>query len=258
MKKIYLTLICLIAIITPSFASELYLFEADVYNDEYIANTILFDIPENIDKNWYPLRAISQWIPITVDWDNEYKAVIIDNGRIVRRYGARELTAYKDNIVILDGVTYCSPKFINQQLYGIGFIYNDAVYCFNGELMDKFIYGGDSLKFVKYTKTAFFELYLKSPDDYKFIKENLSGGVSYVPSDKSPYKGALGYVYAQRQNPICYIIGDYKIGANLISLIAHEAKHVYQHRINGENTEQIATDYELYILNKILGGDFYG
>lgn len=110
---------------------------------------------------------------------------------------------------------------------GVGFIFNDQIYCYNGNSQsNNFIYGGKSIRFVSYVKTGLYELSLKSPEDYNFIMKYISG-ISYINPLDSIYCDAVGYINSHSDSPICYIIGDSYTNTTMVSLIAHEAMHVH-------------------------------
>lgn len=247
---------------STAYASDLYVFDADIQHDSFSVEQVSFETPVGVDKSWYPLREASKYLPISVDWDNDTREVVVDSDAVrlirpfcaVQRYGSRRLAAYRDNIKIVDGVTYCSPKFLNQHLDGVGFLYNNSVYCYTGDNQsDAYVKGGNSPRFVSYVNAGLYELYLKSPDDYRMVKDGITGGVQYVSVENSPYSNAVGYVYAQSSNPVCYIIGDTHTSTTMASLIAHEAMHIHQEKTGGENTEEIAKQYERQVLYKLLG-----
>lgn len=262
-KKLVIALVLMFVLASPAYASELHLFETDVGNDSFQTADISFDVPETINKNWYPLRQVSAYLPIAVDWDNNTREVVIysDAVRMLRplcseqRYNSKRLEVYKDDVKIIDGVTYCSARFLQMFLSGVGFSYEDSIFCYIDESKStSYINSGNSMRFRSYVNTSLYELYLKCPDDYQFIKENLPGGISYVDSRTTPYWSALGYVYPYSNNPVCYIVGDRLAGATLSSVIAHEAMHVYQARIGMWDSEKAAEQYEAEVLNKLLFG----
>lgn len=251
-RKILVFVIISLIFIQPVSASDLYLFNSSTETKQ-----IIFNIPDEINQNWYPLRESSQYLPFSVQWIGETREIEINSEAIrqlrpfcaIRRYNSKSLG---DDLKIINDITYCSPKFLNQLLDGIGFIYNNQIYCYNGDnKSDDFIYGGKSTRFVPYVKTGLYELSLKSPEDYAFVIKYING-ISYINPSEAIYHDAVGYINSHSSKPICYIIGDSYTSATMASLIAHEAMHVYQVKTGGMNTEAIAKQYEKQILNKLL------
>lgn len=258
MKRFLYGLICfiiaLIAFIGTAYASELNLFSTDVDNDVYEIESIHFDTPEGIDDNWYPLRAISEYLPIKVDWDEETREVIIIDSRDrVFRY-SYEFIQESSDMQVINGVTYCSSRFIIGKLHLHGLLYENSIYYFDKEInRSTFIIDNGNEIFRRYANESFFELYLKFPEDYTFIKHCLYG-VEYVSKEEAfnlLHQSAKGYVYPFRREPICYIVGTHTSGT-LSSLIAHEAYHVYQYRNRLPVTEDEANLYENDLLYRII------
>lgn len=261
-KRSVVALALLLLMASPAYASDLFLFDADVENNSFTSELVSFETPDGIDDSWYPLREAAQYLPITVDWDSDTKEVVVDSDAVrlirplcaVQRYSSSRLEVYKENIKVLNGVTYCSPKFLRQHLDGVGFLYGNSVFCYIGDYQsDAYINGGDSMRFAAYVKTGLYELYLKSSDDYWLIRNYMTGGIRYISVNDAPYSNAVGYVYTKCIDPVCYIIGDTHPNTTIASLIAHEAMHIYQDKTGGENTEEIAKQYERQVLSRLLG-----
>lgn len=264
-KKIFIGAVTFFSLLTvflsTASASELYLFQTDIDNNDFDTTKIFFEVPASIYESWYPLRKAAEYLPITVDWDASTQEIVIFSNAIQmirplcaeQRYDRQKIETYEADIKIVDGVTYCSGKFLSQHLQGVGFLYKNSIFYYTGGVESAaYINSGDSTKFFSYINTSLYELYLKLPDDYQFITENLPGGICFVDEDDTPYDYALGYVYPYSQTPTCYIVGDRFTGATLTSIIAHEAMHVYQARMGVLSSEKAAQQYEARILDELL------
>lgn len=223
--------------------SALSLFESDYDKDRWSIEQVTFDIPEDIPEDWLPLRASSGYLPIEVSWDNDKREIIVyshdlpwkSKSLCTRRYKADNLPP---EMIIKDGVTYCSPRLLSSFLEQRGFLYNNEVYYFNGEMRkSKLIKSGNSELFRDKVLTSIYELKLKSPSDYAFIRKYLTGGIVYSTKTNVPnaVSGSFAYIYPTVKNPTCYIVGDTKYGGRLANFIAHEAFHVWQYKNGGMN-----------------------
>lgn len=244
-----------------AYAAELNLFDADIGKDLFTVNKIVFETPDSVEDEWYPLRAAAEYLPIHVEWDEDSKSVVVESEAIrlirplcsTRYYDQRALDAYCNDIKTVNGITYCSGRFLVQHLQGVSFLYGSAVFCYSGtgESSD-YVRGAGSARFVPYVNAALYELYLKSPKDYEMIKTCLTGGIQYMPFSESPYCDAVGFVYSRSEKPVCYIVGDGHTGATMASLVAHEAMHVYQTRNGNPSSETEAKQYEQAVLRRVL------
>lgn len=255
LKTLLVSIVCAVVI---NNTSVLNLFQTDYDADLYEVTQVEFNIPNNVPKGWYPLRDISNYLPIEVSWDNNTREIVVVSEHMKhlrpllaeRRYKADKLPS---SLVIQNGITYCAPKFLTQSLSGISFIYNNNLYVFNGEAVEsKLIKNEGSTRFKEFTLTSMYRLKLVMPDVYKMVQNNLTGGIMYDSNrDKFPLS-AIGYVYPNRKNPVCCMLHDYYYGAELASYIAHEAYHVYQYRKDGISYERDANNFEKEILNTLI------
>lgn len=254
--------LCILIMVSLSFDSEaICLFKSDYDNDKWTEEKITYDIPDGVNPNWHPLRAVSEFLPIDVSWDADAHEVVIYSHAIARKNYLVAERRYKANrlpkdLIIVNGVTYCSPTFLKIMLSNHGFIYNNEVYYFSGENVEsKLINPNKNDIFKGMVITSMYELKTKMPKDYEFIRKYLTGGIKFVTEENAAAgtKGAVAYVYPSRENPICYIIGSKKSGRTLASCIAHEAYHVHQYRSCGYNgnLEYDAKKYESHIYNTL-------
>ena len=238
-KTIYFGLFFLFIIILSGEANafgESNLYIANGPEDDIEKITFTYE-DERIPNGWYPLRELSNYLPIQVDWNEETRSVIvvspileeINNNLVYSEFTTEEI-AYREDMIIVDGTTYCSPRFISSRLFSMSFRYNnelwfcDAEKDFNGKV-----------------KSVLLELKVKSPDNYEFVTNRLTGGIEVGYKYSEP--GVLGYVYPYTENPVCYISRDTLSSWSLLRVIAHEAYHVEQARNGVEITEKDAKNY---------------
>ena len=260
MKQQIYNIICIILIFcfisVPSFALNLIVSDYD--NDKWIEESISLDIPENIQEGWYPLKAVSAFLPIDVSWDESTREVVVYSHELARTnifYDGRRYKAncLPSNLKIVDGTTYCSPQFLTNNLSGRSFIYDGKVHYFTGEkVKSKLIKANGNSVFKDNVITSMYQLKLKSPDDYAFVRKHLSGGIEYATKQQVPQNAfnAVAYTYPYRKKPVCYIIRAHNGGATLASYIAHEAYHIYECKTNGDSTEKAAKEYQKQIFIK--------
>lgn len=258
-KKILILLITLTSffVITAS-ASTLHTFKSNYDADKYTTDQINYNIPLTISQDWYPLKEALKYLPIEVSWDNKTREVVIRSENPIQllnysNSSTKTEKRYKSNklpsamLKIENGVTYCSSRFLTSLLGGVGFMYDDEVYYFDGESKSsRLINSGKSEKFKSNVITSMYQMKVKMPDEYKFVRKYLTGGISCVEkgSDKNVPNSALGYTYPSVYKPCCYVVGDKLTGANLASLIAHESYHVYQYKSGKNVSEDDADKYE--------------
>ena len=192
---------------------------------------------ERIPNGWYPLRELSNYLPIEVDWNNETRSVILIshvlegiNDNLVYSEFTVEDIAYREDMIIIDGTTYCSPRFIASRLFSMSFRYNDELWFCDAER-----------NFDGRVNAVLLELKIKSSDNYEFIMDRLSGGIEIGYKYSDP--GVLGYVYPYTENPICYISKSNLNSWSLLKVIAHEAYHVEQARNDMDVTENEAKEF---------------
>lgn len=256
-------LLCLLSL--PSYAATLNLFSSDYDNDKWQIEEIVFAQEDIIPIEWYPLRAISECLPIDVSWDNATRDIVVYSHEMAeinafiaeQRYHVGNIPASK--LKIKDGVTYCSPEFLSKLLPKTGFVYDNEVYYFDGEMINsKLIKHDNSDTFKASVITSMYELMLKLPEDYAFVRKYLTGGISLVKvyTHKNVPSYAAAYVFPKVKKPVAYIIsnsthpfyGYEPYGKYLTELICHEAYHVYLERI-GKQSETDAMKYGRKIKN---------
>lgn len=168
-----------------------------------------------------------------------------------RRYHVDNLPT---EMIVKDGVTYCSPRFLASFLSKTGFFYNGEVYCFAGEYVEsELINERDSEIFKPQLLTTLYAMKLFMPYEYEFARTYLTGGIKCVAKNKvaAGAEDAVSYIYPSSSKPICYIVNGKNGGRTLTSYIAHEAYHVYQYRTYGINGEYCLEKYGKTIFNKL-------
>lgn len=254
-------IICIMLIICllPVPTQALNLFKTDYDKDKWEVETITFDLPDTVPESWYPLKAVSEYLPIDVDWDDVTREIVVYSHEMAeintviaeRKYCVDNIPTSK--LIIKDGVTYCSPEFLSTLLLKTGFVYNNEVYCFCAEkVSSKLIKHDDSDTFKASAITSMYELKLKLPEDYAFVRKYLTGGISLtkVGTHKNIPSYVAAYVFPKVKKPVAYIISNsthplYDLepyGEYLTKLICHEAYHVYLDRI-GKQSETGAMRY---------------
>ena len=114
LKTILLSALC-ISVATST--STVHLFQTDYDADSYAITPVSFDIPDTVPEGWFPLRAVSEYLPITVSWDGSTQEVVVVSDAMKqirpllaeRRFKASRFT---ESLCIRRGVTYCSPQFL--------------------------------------------------------------------------------------------------------------------------------------------------
>lgn len=225
MRRIILFALVLCLTVTPCHA--LTLFRTDYDGDSYTTETVY-------EGDWLLLRKLSEILPYTVEWKN----------RTVYIYAERAHTIRPDwylpeGVMIENGVTYVTPKYLRMVLSGRCFLFEDELYVFGGETVpSRLVRGSESFR--ANALTALYRLKLALPEDYRLIRNSLTGGIQ----QEEPEKGLLtyaAYIYPAARRPVACIVTNGS-GADLAELIAHEAYHVYLHR-NGRQSESGARDY---------------
>ena len=242
MRRIITIALVLALTVTPCHA--LTLFQTDYDGDSYTTERVVFDYPSvtcgdsSPDKgsqaDWLPLRELSKTLPYTVEWKD----------RTIYIYADRTWTIQPDRYIpegvqIVNGVTCVSPVYMRRVLPGISFLYDGELYVFVGETERSRLVQGDET-FRRNALTALYRIKLALPEDYRLIRNSLTGGIAY----EAPKEGLLpysAYIYPAARRPTAYIVSGCD-GADLAELIAHEAYHVYLHR-RGRQSEEQAMDY---------------
>lgn len=256
-KKMFMVLITIALFTTQVNAAELRLFSTDYDNEVYITASVELDVAEEVPKNWYPLRAMSEILPFDVQWDMATKEIVVSyediyDGYIEDRYTTKEIEKH-NKLMLIDQTTYCSPDFLMEITKGMSFWYDDAFYHYVGEaVISELIRDNGSEKFRGYVNTSMYELYLKFPEDYEYIREHLDGGIERSTKSRTGrWKRVLGYTYARRNPSVCYVLAKLN-SAKLTSLIGHEATHIYQARNGLVVNEELPNKYDRDLYERIV------
>ena len=263
MRKVYCLILCILLALCLTVsvnAATLHLFEPALTTDEFRSEEQELPVPQGVPEGWYPLRKAAEYLPFTVDWDSAERSIVIDSDAVqmlrpysaVQRYNSSRVLVMSDDLMIVNGVTYCSPRFLVQHLGGIGFVHDGEVWCCTGTGdAETYIDGGNSPRFTLLMSTALCELYLKAYEDYVLVRTNLPGGIAYVSPGDAISCDALGYVYPVDE-PVCYLVGDRYYGATLASFVAHEAMHIKLYQQGIVDSEDAAERYEQDVLDRLL------
>lgn len=242
MRRIILFALVLALTVTPCHA--LTLFQTDYDGDSYTTERVVFDYPSvtcgdsSPDKgsqaDWLPLRELAGVLPYEVEWKDRTVYIYAD-----RTHTIRPDWYLPEGVKIENGVTYVSPRYLRRVLPGISFLYDGELYVFGGETQRSRLVQGDET-FRRNALTALYRLKLALPEDYRLIRNSLTGGIQ----QEEPRAGLLtyaAYIYPAARRPVACIVTNGS-GADLAELIAHEAYHVYLHR-RGRQSEEQAMDY---------------
>lgn len=139
LKNLALVIVMVSLLSQPAMASNLVFFSANVDMNDFPTEKIEFAVPEGIPENWYPLRAASEYLPLSVSWDEDTREVVIDSPVLkmhskfysVRRYDSSRIKKLEDQVMIVDGVTYCSAEFLISHLTGMSFSKDGVLYCYS-------------------------------------------------------------------------------------------------------------------------------
>lgn len=231
----YVAVVLLLCIITTP-CQALTFFQADYDADEWTTETVY-------KGDWLPLRELSSILPYTVEWKD----------RTICIYADRTWTIQPDRYIpegmqIVNGVTYVTPEYMKRFLPGVSFVYGGELYVFVGETKRSRLVQGDET-FRRNALTALYRIKLALPEDYRLIRNCLTGGIAY----EAPKEGLLtysAYIYPAARRPTAYIVSGCS-GADLAELIAHEAYHVYLHR-QGRQSEDGAINYGRRVKQDLL------
>lgn len=256
-KRILLTVLILSFFIAPISAADIRYFTTDYDNSIYSIESITIDVPDEVPNNWYPLREVSSVLDFQLEWNSSKKIIaiyykVIDEMWNVSIYTLQDV--YKsDDLVILNGVTYCSPRFLNVLINGLGFVYEDTIYYYSGEsVKSKLIRDQGHENFRKYVNTSMYELYLKHPECYEYVRIYLDGGIEKSTKVREgKWSNVAGYTYPLLDEGICFILENMN-GAKLTSIIVHEATHVYQARNGLVMTEDLPHEYQYAIYSNLI------
>lgn len=228
MRRIITIALVLCLTVTPCHA--LTLFQTDYDGDGWETERVAYQAPSfgpaghlppegegKTSADWLPLRELAGVLPYEVEWKD----------RTVYIYAGRTHTIQPDwwlppDAQIVDGVTYVTPKYLNGILGGQAFFYDGELYVYGGETKrSQLVRGSESFR--ANALTVLYRLKLALPEDYKLIRNSLTGGIQ----QEEPEEGLLtyaAYTYPSARRPVAYIVADCS-GANLAELIAHEACH---------------------------------
>lgn len=231
--------IVLVMVLTIIPCQALTLFQAD-YDNHIFVETIVYE-----DLDWLPLRELSNVLPYEVGWDGRYIWVYAN------RTWKIDSTRLPYEVKIVNGVTYCSPRYMQRFLSGIDFRYQGELYVFAGEIGESSLIRG-SESFRVNAITSMYRLKLVSPDTYEMVRECLTGGIESVELDTNvvPLR-TLAYVYPHRKKPTAYIIGEPN-GSLLVECIVHEAFHVKQYRSGVSLDEKDAKEAGMTIYQQLI------
>lgn len=226
MRRIILFALVLCLTVTPCHA--LTLFQTDYDGDSYTTETVY-------EGDWLPLRKLSEVLPYTVEWKDRTVYIYAD-----RTHTIRPDWYLPEGVIIQDGVTYVTPKYLRMVLSGKCFLFEDELYVFDGETVRSQLVRG-STDFREHTLTVLYRLRLALPEDYQLIRNSLTGGIEEtVLPERLPYS-TQAFVYPTKARPTAHIVAN-RSGANLAELIAHEAYHVHLTR-KGRDSEEKASEY---------------
>lgn len=250
MKHLALILALCLCLSVPCHA--LTLFQTDYDGDSYTTERVAFDYPSvtcgdsSPDKGsqavWLPLRELSKILPYEVEWKD----------RTVYIYAERTHTIRPDwylpeGVKIVDGVTYVSPAYM-KRLVPNSFLFRTGLYVFAGETKRSALVRGEE-DFREEVITAMYRLRLALPEDYRLIRDCLTGGIEQSEWQEWMPEGALSYVYPGHKHPTAYIVAGR--WSNLTELIAHEAYHVHLTR-QGRDSEEMAEEYGKRVRSALL------
>lgn len=243
MRRMITIALVLCLTVTPCHA--LTLFQTDYDGDSYTTERVAFDYPSvtcgdsSPDKGsqagWLPLRELSEILPYEVEWSEQERTIYI---YAERTWEIKPDWYLPEGVMIRDGVTYVSPAYM-KRLVPNSFLFRTGLYVFAGETKRSALVRGEE-DFRREVLTTMYRLRLALPEDYRLIRDSLSGGIEQSEWQDWMPEGALSYVYPGHKHPTAYIIAGRR--ANLAELIAHEAYHVFLTR-QGRDSEEMAEEY---------------
>lgn len=220
--------------VTPCHA--LTLFQTDYDGDSYTTETVY-------EGDWLPLRKLSEVLPYTVEWKDSTIYIYAE-----RTWEIKPDWYLPEGVMIENGVTYVSPAYMRRFFPGISFLYDGELYVFDGETVRSRLVRG-SADFREKALTVLYRLRLALPEDYKLIRNSLTGGIQKEEHEKGLLTYAA-YIYPAARRPVACIVTNGS-GADLAELIAHEAYHVYLHR-HGRQSESGASNYGRRVKQDLL------
>jgi hypothetical protein len=226
MKCLALILTLCLCISVPCHA--LTFFQADYDADAYTTETVH-------EGDWLPLRELSSILPYTVEWKDSTIYIYAE-----RTWEIKPDWYLPEGVMIVDGVTYVSPRYMRRFLADRAFLYAGELYVFRGEAKRSLLVRGDEA-FRRNALTALYRIKLALPEDYRLIRDCLTGGIEQGEWREWMPVGALAYVHPGQQRPTAYIVANLR-WADLAELIAHEAHHVWEYYHGGVD-EKAAKKY---------------
>ena len=227
MRRIITIALILCLITTPCHA--LTVFQTDYDGDEW-TETVVYE------GDWLPLRKLSEVLPYTVEWSEQERTIYI---YAERTWEIKPDWYLPEGVMIRDGVTYVSPAYM-KRLVPNSFLFRTGLYVFAGEAVPSQLVRGEE-DFRREVLTTMYRLRLALPEDYRLIRDCLTGGIEQGEWRDWMPDGAVAYVYPGLQHPTAYIVADLR-WADLAELIAHEAYHVHLTR-QGRDSEALAEEY---------------
>lgn len=234
MRRIITIALVLCLTVTPCHA--LTLFQTDYDGDSYTTETVY-------EGDWLPLRKLSEVLPYSVEWKDRTVYIYAD-----RTHRIKPDWYLPEGVKIERGVTYVSPRYLRMVLHGKCFLFEDELYVFDGETVRSQLVRG-STDFREHTLTVLYRLRLALPEDYRLIRNSLTGGIQQKKSGEGLLTYAA-YIYPAARRPVACIVTNGS-GADLAELIAHEAYHVYLHR-HGRQSESGASNYGRRVKQDLL------
>lgn len=236
MRRIITIALVLCLITTPCHA--LTVFQTDYDGDEW-TETVVYE------GDWLPLRKLSETLPYEVEWSEQERTIYI---YAERTWEIKPDWYLPEGVMIRDGVTYVSPAYM-KRLVPNSFLFRTGLYVFAGETKRSALVRGEE-DFRREVLTTMYRLRLALPEDYRLIRDCLTGGIEQSKRPGFAPENAAAYVYPTRQHPTAYIIADPR-RANLAELIAHEAYHVHLTR-RGRDSEDAAEEYGRRVAESLL------
>lgn len=234
MRRIILFALVLALTVTPCHA--LTLFQTDYDGDSYTTETVY-------EGDWLPLRKLSETLPYTVEWKDRTVYIHAE-----RTHTIRPDWWLPEGVKIENGVTYVTARYLDGILGGRAFRYQGELYVFNGETKRSRLVRGDDA-FRQNALTTLYRINLALPEDYRLIRNSLTGGIQQKKSGEGLLTYAA-YIYPAARRPVaCIVTGG--SGVDLAELIAHEAYHVYLHR-HGRQSEEKAREYGQRVKQDLL------
>lgn len=238
---------CAAALFVCGTANGATLHVLDLANDTY--EWFEYDIPETVEQHWLPLREATTHLPCTVTWMSDVQKLHLYSEPILHRWpalayeniAADETTLSVNDLKIVDGTTYCSPWFLAMRMPGVSVVHEGELWYFKS-----------SYEFESYIQSAMFMLQLVAPTEYLFITNNLPGGVQVASATDAPVATARAFVYPHSKKPVCYIVDTSMYGAELASVIAHEAWHVYEAKGGIDTGERGANMFREYVYELLM------